>query len=111
MKMQKRINCVVITIIAIIISVLFAYRYLMLEQSGITVCKVIEKSLKPGTGIVRGEQAIVEYYANGKLYKSIEWNSSNSYMVGDCFKLEYSIKNPQISKVLWSEGKQFCISE
>ena len=80
----------------------------MLEVSNTTICMVIKKYRKPGAGFAKGKEAIVEYFVLGKRYESIVWNSSDSYNIGDCYFIEYSIENPQISKVLWNKGKQKC---
>ena len=80
----------------------------MLEVSDTTICMVIKKYRKPGVGVARGQEGVVEYFISGKRYESTVWNSNDSYNIGDCFLLEYSVENPQISKVLWDKGKQDC---
>ena len=110
-SIQTKINWVVSITLMIFLPIAYVHKRQMLKESGITICKVIDKRRKPIPGIVRGKQATLEYYVDNHRYETIEWNSSDNYVVGDCFKIEYSFKNPQIADVLWDDGKQPCMSE
>lgn len=109
-EIQKWINRIVLVTLAIVLPILYVYKQVMLKESGITICKIIIKRREPGGGFARGKQTIVEYFVNGKRYETSDFNS-NPYSIGDCFKIEYGLKDPQMSNILWDEGKQPCLSE
>lgn len=110
-SIQTKINWIISITLMIFLPIAYVHRRQMLKESGITICKVIDKRRKPILGIVRGKQATLEYYVDNHRYETIEWNSRDNYVVGDCFKIEYSFKKPKIADVLWDEGKQPCMSE
>ena len=107
-KIQRRINFVVMISLLVICSLSYYHKQRMLEVSNTTICTVIKQHRRAGRGFAKSEETIVEYFVLGKRYESIELNSSDSYNIGDCYFIEYSIENPQISKVLWNKGKQKC---
>lgn len=110
-SIQIKINWIVSIILIIFLPIAYVHKYQMLEESGITTCKVIDIRRKPGTGVVRGKQVTIEYSVDNQCYETISWHSSDSCAVGDCFLLEYSLADPQIADVLWEKGKQACMSE
>lgn len=110
-SIQTKINWIVSITLMIFLPIAYVHKRQMLKESGITICKVIDKRRKPGAGVVKGKQATLEYYVDNHRYETIEWNSRDNYVVGDCFKIEYSFKKDQIADVLWDEGKQPCMSE
>lgn len=110
-SLQTKINWIVSISLIVLLPIAYVHKRQQLKESGFTICKVIDIRRKPGSGVFRGKQATVEYYVNNRRYETIEWNSSDDYAVGDCFKLEYSLEKPKIADVLWDEGKQPCLDE
>lgn len=108
-KTQQIINYVVVIVLAVVCIFSYCRKEEALKSSNYTICKVLKKYRKPGVGIAKGKEAVIEYYVSGKRYEGIVWNSSDSYGVGDCFLLEYSISKPEVFKVLWDRGNQNCI--
>ena len=77
-----------------------------MEVSEITTCKIIDK-LPPFRSTRDSWEAVIEYYVDGKQYKSWRrWN--DSYNIGDCLLLESSVSDPDYCDVLWDRGKQDC---
>ena len=77
-----------------------------MEVSEITTCKIIDKH-PPSRSTRDSWEAVIEYYVDGKQYKSWRrWN--DSYNIGDCLLLEYSVSDPDYCDVLWDRGKQDC---
>lgn len=78
-----------------------------MEVSEITTCKIIDKIPPSRIRRTHNGEAVIEYYVDGKQYKSYRrWN--DSYNIGDCLLLEYSVSNPDYCDVLWDRGKQNC---
>ena len=78
-----------------------------MEVSEITTGKIIDKI--PPSRIRRTHywEALIEYYVDGKRYTSYpRWNES--FNIGDCLLIEYSISAPYYDNVLWDRGKQDC---
>ena len=95
--------------IVIVIACIFSnYRkHKAMEVSEITTGKIIDKI--PPSRIRRTNywKALIEYYVDGKRYTSSpRWNES--YNIGDCLLIEYSISAPYYDNVLWDRGKQDC---
>ena len=107
-KGQQIFNYIIITILTVVFTFSYCQQKRALEVSGFTICKVIKKYRQPGRGFARGDLAVIEYYVSGKRYEDTVPNSSDSYGVGDCFLLKFSIKNPEICEVQWDNGKQDC---
>ena len=107
-KGQQIFNYIIITILTVVFTFSYCQQKRALEVSGFTICKVIKKYRKPVSGFARGDEAVIEYYVSGKRYEDTVPNSSDSYGVGDCFLLKYSIKSPEICEVQWDNGKQDC---
>ena len=107
-KAQQILSYIIITILTVVCTFSYCQQKRALEVSGFTICKVIKKYRKPVSGFARGDEAVIEYYVSGKRYEDTVWNSSDSYGVGDCFLLKFSIKNPEICEVQWDNGKQDC---
>ena len=106
--MQQVINYTVVMVLLIVCIFSYCKKQKALEVSDITMCKVIKKYRKPGSGFVRGKETVVEYYVSGKRYEGTAWNSDDSYSIGDCFWLEYSVSSPKTFNILWDKGKQKC---
>ena len=105
-KAQQILNYIIITILTVVCTFSYCQQKRALEVSGFTICKVIKKYPTPGRQ--RGYRAVIEYYVSGKRYEDEIPNSSDSYGVGDCFLLKFSIKSPEICEVQWDNGKQDC---
>jgi hypothetical protein len=95
--------------IAIVIVCIFSNyrRQKAMEVSEITTGKIIDKI--PPSRIRRTNywEALIEYYVDGKRYTSYpRWNES--FNIGDCLLIEYSISAPYYDNVLWDRGKQDC---
>ena len=96
-------------VIVIVIACIFSnYRkQKAMEVSEITTGKIIDKI--PPSRIRRTHywEALIEYYVDGKRYTSSpRWNES--FNIGDCLLIEYSISAPYYYNVLWDRGKQDC---
>ena len=107
-KGQQILNYIIITILTVVFTFSYCQQKRALEVSGFTICKVIKKYRKPVRGFARWYIAVIKYYVSGKRYEYEVPNSSDSYGVGDCFLLKYSIKSPEICEVQWDNGKQDC---
>lgn len=97
-----------IAIVIVIVGIFFSYRkQKAMEVSEITTGKIIDKI--PPSRIRRTHywEALIEYYVDGKRYTSSpRWNES--FNIGDCLLIEYSISAPYYYNVLWNRGKQDC---
>lgn len=97
-----------IAIVIVIVGIFFSYRkQKAMEVSEITTGKIIDKI--PPSRIRRTNywEALIEYYVDGKRYTSSpRWNES--FNIGDCLLIEYSISAPYYYNVLWDRGKQDC---
>lgn len=97
-----------IAIVIVIVGIFFSYRkQKAMEVSEITTGKIIDKI--PPSRIRRTHywEALIEYYVDGKRYTSSpRWNES--FNIGDCLLIEYSISAPYYYNVLWDRGKQDC---
>lgn len=97
-----------IAIVIVIVGIFFSYReQKAMEVSEITTGKIIDKI--PPSRIRRTHywEALIEYYVDGKRYTSSpRWNES--FNIGDCLLIEYSISAPYYDNVLWDRGKQDC---
>ena len=97
-----------IAIVIVIVGIFLNYRkQKAMEVSEITTGKIIDKI--PPSRIRRTHywEALIEYYVDGKRYTSSpRWNES--YNIGDCLLIEYSISAPYYYNVLWDRGKQDC---
>ena len=97
-----------IAIVIMIVGIFFSYRkQKAMEVSEITTGKIIDKI--PPSRIKRTHywKALIEYYVDGKRYtSSSRWDES--YNIGDCLLIEYSISAPYYDNVLWDRGKQDC---
>ena len=107
-KVQRLINYVVPIVLIILWVTSYIKKQKALKLSNITTCRIVKKYQEPGRRIAKGKVTVVEYYVSGKRYECTVWKSCSSYNIGDCLLLEYSIKNPQISEILWDKGKQDC---
>ena len=97
-----------IAIVIVIVGIFFSYRkQKAMEVSEITTGKIIDKIPPSRIGRRHSWEALIEYYVDGKRYtSSIRWNES--YNIGDCLLIEYSISAPYYDNVLWDRGKQDC---
>lgn len=97
-----------IAIVIVIVGIFLSYReQKAMEVSEITTGKIIDKI--PPSRIRRTNywEALIEYYVDGKRYTSSpRWNES--FNIGDCLLIEYSISAPYYYNVLWDRGKQDC---
>jgi hypothetical protein len=97
-----------IAIVIVIVGIFFSYRkQKAMEVSEITTGKIIDKI--PPSRIRRTNywEALIEYDVDGKRYTSSpRWNES--FNIGDCLLIEYSISAPYYDNVLWDRGKQDC---
>ena len=97
-----------IAIVIVIVGIFFSYRrQKALEVSEITTGKIIDKIPPSRFGRRHHWEALIEYYVDGKRYTSSpRWNES--FNIGDCLLIEYSISAPYYDNVLWDRGKQDC---
>lgn len=97
-----------IAIVIVIVGIFFSYRkQKAMEVSEITTGKIIDKIPPSRFGRRHYWEALIEYYVDGKRYTSSpRWNES--YNIGDCLLIEYSISAPYYYNVLWDRGKQDC---
>ena len=97
-----------IAIVIVIVGIFFSYReQKAMEVSEITTGKIIDKIPPSRFGRRHYWEALIEYYVDGKRYtSSTRWNES--YNIGDCLLIEYSISAPYYDNVLWDRGKQDC---
>lgn len=97
-----------IAIVIVIVGIFFSYRkQKAMEVSEITTGKIIDKIPPSRIGSRHYWEALIEYYVDGKRYTSYpRWNES--FNIGDCLLIEYSISAPYYYNVLWDRGKQDC---
>ena len=97
-----------IAIVIVIVGIFLSYRkQKAMEVSEITTGKIIDKILPSRFGRRHYWEALIEYYVDGKRYTSSpRWNES--FNIGDCLLIEYSISAPYYYNVLWDRGKQDC---
>ena len=99
---DKLLTIVIITVLSVLLSFSYCHKKVMLEDTKTTTCIVVDRRKKPGTSFT-GYLAKVEYYVNDKLYTTEVPHSSDDYIIGEKFRIKYSIKDPTICKVLWDE--------
>lgn len=104
-KEQRLLNRIIIIILTIVCTFSYCRQQMALEISGITTCRIIKKT-RSGSPRTLGLFLCIEYFVSNKRYETEAFD--NSYKVGDCFLIEYSVENPQICRVLWDRGKQNC---
>lgn len=97
-----------IAIVIVIVGIFFSYRkQKAMEVSEITTGKIIDKIPPSRIRSTHYWEALIEYYVDGKRYTSSpRWNES--FNIGDCLLIEYSISAPQYNNALWDRGKQDC---
>ena len=97
-----------IAIVIVIVGIFFSYRkQKAMEVSEITTGKIIDKIPPSRFRRRHHSEALIEYYVDGKRYTSSpRWNES--FNIGDCLLIEYSISAPYYDNVLWDRGKQDC---
>lgn len=97
-----------IAIVIVIVGIFFSYRkQKAMEVSEITTGKIIDKIPPSRIKSTHYWEALIEYYVDGKRYTSSpRWNES--FNIGDCLLIEYSISAPYYYNVLWDRGKQDC---
>ena len=97
-----------IAIVIVIVGIFFSYRkQKAMEVSEITTGKIIDKIPPSRFRRSHHSAALIEYYVDGKRYTSSpRWNES--FNIGDCLLIEYSISAPYYYNVLWDRGKQDC---
>lgn len=97
-----------IAIVIVIVGIFFSYRkQKAMEVSEITTGKIIDKIPPSRIRSTHYWEALIEYYVDGKRYTSSpRWNES--FNIGDCLLIEYSISAPYYYNVLWDRGKQDC---
>ena len=97
-----------IAIVIVIVCIFLNYRkQKAMEVSEITTGKIIDKIPPSRFGRRHHWEALIEYYVDGKRYTSSpRWNES--FNIGDCLLIEYSISAPYYYNVLWDRGKQDC---
>ena len=106
---QKWINITVIIILIFLVGFGLIYRYSKLENSEITTCKIVGFGLSQGGHGLTPKVVYYEYYVKGILYKNDSFfPDDNSIKVGNCYKLKYSVGNPNISEVLFENGAIDC---
>lgn len=99
---DKILTIVIVSVLFVVCSVSYIHQKIMLKEYGVTTCVVVDRRKKPGKGFY-GYLAKIEYYVNDKQYTHEFPNSSDDYKIGDCFKIRYSIKDPDICEVLWDK--------
>ena len=105
-KIQKRItdnilSVVIVSILFIICCVSYIRHEILMKDSNMTVAVVLSISEEPG--IRWGYQVSVLYSVNKIKYLKIVPVSSNDYNIGEKYLIRYSMKDPSISEVIWSE--------
>ena len=97
-----------IAIVIVIVGIFDSYReQKAMEVSEITTGKIIDKIPPSRIRKTNYWEALIEYYVDGKRYTSSpRWNES--FNIGDCLLIEYSISAPYYYNVLWDRGKQDC---
>ena len=97
-----------IAIVIVIVGIFLSYRkQKAMEVSEITTGKIIDKIPPCRIRSTHYWEALIEYYVDGKRYTSSpRWNES--FNIGDCLLIEYSISAPYYYNVLWDRGKQDC---
>ena len=97
-----------IAIVFVIVGIFLSYRkQKAMEVSEITTGKIIDKIPPSRFRRRHHSEALIEYYVDGKRYTSSpRWNES--FNIGDCLLIEYSISAPYYDNVLWDRGKQDC---
>ena len=98
---DKILTIVIVSVLIVVCSVSYIHQKKMLKEYGVTTCTVVDRRNKPG--LSSGFLAKIEYYVNNKQYTHEFPNSSDNYKIGDRFRIKYSIKDPNISEVLWDE--------
>ena len=99
---DKLLTIVIITVLSVLLSFSYCHKKVMLKDTKTTTCIVVDRRKKPGTSFT-GYLAKVEYYVNDKLYTTEVPHSSDDYIIGEKFRIKYSIKDPTICEVLWNE--------
>lgn len=105
---QRYFNYFIIVVIAALCITSYFRKKDAMKVTGIVICKLIRESPILGRSISIGKNVTLEYYVERKRYETIRRKPDDSYDIGDCFLLEYSIKDPEICEVLWDNGKQDC---
>ena len=105
---QRYFNYFIIVVITALCITSYIRKKDAMKVKGIVICKLIRESPILGRSISIGKNITLEYYVERKRYETIRRKPDNSYDIGDCFLLEYSIKNPEICEVQWDKGKQNC---
>lgn len=99
---DKLLTIVIITVLSVLLSFSYCHKKVMLKDTKTTTCIVVDRRKKPGTSFT-GYLAKVEYHVNDKLYTTEVPHSSDDYIIGEKFRIKYSIKDPTICEVLWDE--------
>ena len=100
-------RCAIAIVIGIVCIFLNYRKQKAMEVSEITTGKIIDKIPPSRFGRRHYWEALIEYYVDGKRYtSSTRWNES--FNIGDCLLIEYSISAPYYDNVLWDRGKQDC---
>ena len=105
---QRCFNYFIIIVIAALCITSYIRKKDAMKVKGIVICRLIRESPILGRSISIGKNITLEYYVERKRYETIRRKPDNSYDIGDCFLLEYSIEAPEICEVLWDNGKQDC---
>lgn len=98
---DKILTIVIVSVLIVVCSVSYIRQKKMLKEYGVTTCVVVSINNEPGTRW--GYQYNVCYYVNDKKYHQRFSVSKKKYRIGDKFRIKYSIKDPDISEVLWDE--------
>ena len=100
-KLQKVITIVIISVLVVICSVSYIRKKIMLNESGVTTCTIID--IQNESGSSSGLQAKIYYYVNGIKFTSYNLLPSRKYSVGEKYQLKYSIKDPSTYEIIWDE--------
>lgn len=100
-KLQKVIAIVIISVLVVICSVSYIRKKILLNESGVTTCKIIDIQNEPG--LSSGLQAKIYYYVNGIKFTGYDLLPSRKHSVGEKYQLRYSIKDPSTYEILWDE--------
>ena len=100
-KLQKVITIVIISVLVVICSVSYIRKKIMLNESGVTTCTIID--IQNESGLSSGLQAKIYYYVNGIKFTSYNLLPSRKYRVGEKYQLKYSIKDPSTYEIIWDE--------
>ena len=106
-RAERILRCAIVAVVSIVCIFFYYKKQKAMEVTEITICKIIDKISPSRIRRTYYWEALIEYYVDGKRYEcSPRWNES--YNIGDCLQVEYSVSDPEYCDVLWDRGKQDC---